>query len=134
MDFRALPIKSLADFLLYLFQDRKLQLSNIDVSSSAIADKLGNLTINVSKDENLSRLDSFHRDRPNAWRGILSWNLSLVLHQLTKATFEPLKKASLKHLTFKTEIHAWLSKNISNDCFLCHLAGPVTPTDIAIVH
>ena len=72
---------------------------------------------------------------PQAWavdpqaqgqgKGIPSWNLSLVLHQLTKAPFEPLKKASLKHLTFKTvfllalgsgkrrsEIHAWLHKNI----------------------
>ena len=70
-------------------------------------------------------LDSFHRDRPRGRRGIPSWNLSLVLHQLTKAPFEPLKEASLKHLTFKTvfllalgsgkrrsEIHAWLHKNI----------------------
>ena len=50
---------------------------------------------------------------------------SLVLHQLTKAPFEPLREASLKHLTFKTvfllalgsgkrrsEIHAWQHKNI----------------------
>ena len=71
-------------------------------------------------------LDSFHRDRPKGRRGIPSWNLSLVLHQLTKAPFEPLKEASLKHLTFKTvfllaldsgkrrsEIHAWLHKYIS---------------------
>ena len=29
-------------------------------------------------------LDSFHRDRPKGRRGIPSWNLSLVLHQLTK--------------------------------------------------
>ena len=34
--------------------------------------------------------------------GIPSWNLSLVLHQLTKAPFKPIKEASLKHLTFKT--------------------------------
>ena len=46
-------------------------------------------------------------------------------HQLTKAPFEPIKEASLKHLTFKTvfllalglgkrwsEIHAWQNKNI----------------------
>ena len=48
-----------------------------------------------------------------------------MLHQLTKVPFEPLRKASHKHLTFKTvfllalgsgkrrsEIHAWLYKNI----------------------
>ena len=126
VDFRAPPLKAIADFLLHLFQDKKLQPGTIDGYRSAIADKLGNSTINVSKDENLTRLlDSFHRDRPKGRRGIPSWNLSLVLHQLTKAPFEPLKESSLKHLTFKTvfllalgsgkrrsEIHACLHKNI----------------------
>ena len=82
--------------------------------------------MNLSKDENFTRLlGSFHRDRPKDRRIIPSWNLSLVLHQLTKAPFEPLKDASLKHLTFKTvylfalgsgkrrsEIRVWLHKNI----------------------
>ena len=58
---RAPPVKSVADFLMYLFQDRKLQPSTIDGYRSAIADSLENLPINVSKDENLTRLlDSFH--------------------------------------------------------------------------
>ena len=92
VDFRAPPLKAIADFLLHLFQDRKLQPGTIDGYRSAIADKLGNSTINVSKDENLTRLlDSFHRVRPKGRRGIPSWNVSLVLHQLTKAPFEPLK-------------------------------------------
>ena len=116
MDFRAPPLKAIADFLLHLFQDRKLQPSTIDGYRSAIADKLGNLA---------HLLDDFHRDRPMGRRCIPSWNLSLVLHQLTKAPFEPLKEASPKHLTFKavfllalgsgkcwSEIHAWLHKNI----------------------
>ena len=126
VDFKSPPLKSVADFLLYLFEVKNLQPSTIDGYSSAIADKLGNVTVNISKDDNLTRLlDSFHRDRPKGRRGIPSWNLSLVLHQLTKAPFEPLKEASLKHLTFKTvfllalgsgkrrsEIHAWQHKNI----------------------
>ena len=126
VDFRAPPLKAIADFLLHLFQGKKLQPGTIDGYRSAIADKLGNSTINVSKDENLTRLlDSFHRDRSKGRRGIPSWNLSLVLHQLTKAPFEAIKEASLKHLTFKTvsmlalgsgkrrsEIPAWLHKNI----------------------
>ena len=126
VDFRTPPVKSVADFLMYLFEDRKLQPSTIDGYRSAIADKLGSSTFNISKNENLARLlDSFHRDRPKGRRGIPSWNLSLVLHQLTKAPFEPIKEASLKHLTFKTvfllalgsgkhrsEIHAWQKKNI----------------------
>ena len=126
VDFRSPPIKSVADFLLYLFEDKKLQPSTIDGYRSAIADKLGIAKINISKDDNLTRLlESFHRDRPKGRRGIPSWNLSLVLHQLTKAPIEPLREASLKHLTFKTtfllalgsskrrsEIHAWQHKNI----------------------
>ena len=103
VDFRSPSVKQIADFLLHLFQEKNLQPSTIDCYRSAIADKLGNSSLNVSKDENLTRLlDSFHRDRPKGRRGIPSWNLSLVLHQLTKPPFEPLRKASLKHLTFKT--------------------------------
>ena len=41
-------------------------------------------------------------ERPKHQTGSPSWNLSLVLHQLIKAPFEPLKEASLEHLTFKT--------------------------------
>ena len=88
---------------MYLFQDRKLQPGTIDGYRSAIADNLGNSPMNISKDENRTRLlDSFHRDRPKGGRGVPSWNLSLVLHQLAKAPFEPIKEASLKHLTIKT--------------------------------
>ena len=120
-------VKSVADFLMYLFQDRKLQLSTIDGYRSTIADKLGNSPFNISKDENLTRLlDSFHGDNAKGRRGIPSWNLSLVLHQLTKVHFEPIKEASLRHLTFKTvfllalvsrvsvisEIHAWQNRNL----------------------
>ena len=126
VDFRSPPVKAVADFLMYLFEDRKLQPSTIDGYRSAIADKLGDTPINISKNENLTRLlESFHRDRPKGRRGIPSWNLSLVLHQLTKAPFEPLREAALKHVTFKTvfllalgsgkrrsEIHAWQHKNI----------------------
>ena len=79
VDFRAPTVKSVADFLMYLFEDRKLQPSTIDGYRSAIADKLGTSSIHISKDENLTRLlASFHRGRPKGRRGIFSWNLSLV--------------------------------------------------------
>ena len=126
VDFRSPSIKQIADFLLYLFQEKHLQPSTIDGCRTAISDKIGNGQVNIGKDENLTRLlDSFHRDKPKGRRGVPSWNLSLVLHQLTKPPFEPLRKASLKHLTFKTvfllalgsgkrrsEIHAWVHRNI----------------------
>ena len=115
-------MNQIADFPLHLFKERNLQPSTIEGYRTAIADMVGNDKLNISKDENLTRLlDS--RDKPKGRRGVPSWNLSLVLHQLTKAPFEPLQKASLKHLTFKTvfllalgsgkrrsEIHTWLYK------------------------
>ena len=71
VDFKSPPLKSVADFLLYLFEVKNLQPSTIDGYRSAIADKLGNATVNISKDDNLTRLlDSFHRDRPKGQRGI----------------------------------------------------------------
>ena len=48
VDFRAPPLKVIADFLMYLFQDRKLQLGTIDGYRTAIADKLGNSPVNIS--------------------------------------------------------------------------------------
>ena len=69
VEFRAPPLKAITDFLLHLFQDRKLQSCTIDGYRSAIADKQGNSSINFSKDENLTHLlDSFHRDRPKGRR------------------------------------------------------------------
>ena len=50
VDFRAPPLKAIADFLLHLFQDRKLQPGTIDGYRSAIADKLCNVPTNVSKE------------------------------------------------------------------------------------
>ena len=127
MNFRAPPVKSVADFPMYLFQGRKLQPRTIDCYRSAICVKLGDCPIDVNKDGNLTHLthlDSFHKDRPKGWRGI-SWNLSLVLHQLNKVSFEPIKETFLKYLTFKmvflfvlgsskrrSEIHAWQNRNI----------------------
>ena len=51
VDFGSPPVKSVADFLMYLFEDKKLQPSTIDGYRSAIADKLGNTTVNISKDD-----------------------------------------------------------------------------------
>ena len=126
VDFGSPSLNQVAEFLLFLFKEKNLQPSTIDGYRTAIADKIGCDKVNFGKDENLTRLlDSFHRDKPKGLRGVPSWNLSLVLHQLTQSPFEPLRKASLKHLTFKTvfllalgsgkrrsEIHAWVHRNI----------------------
>ena len=125
VDFWSPSVTQIAYFLLHLFQDRKLQPSIIEGYGKAIADMVDNDKLNISKDENLTHLlDSFTEISPRASE-VYPARISLVLHQLTKAPFEPLRKASLKHLTFKTvfllalgsgkrhgEIHAWLNKNI----------------------
>ena len=81
----------------------------------------------ISKSLELNRLlASFYRDKPVVNRSIPSWDLALVLHALTKQPFEPLGKASLKLLTFKTvflltlasgkrrsEVHAWTHSSLS---------------------
>ena len=74
-----------------------------------------------SKSLELNRLlASFYRDKSVTNKSIPPWDLALVLHALTKQSFEPLGKASVKLLTFKTiflltlasgkrrsEVHAW---------------------------
>ena len=60
-------------------------------------------------------------------RNLPKWNLSVVLNELTKAPFEPMKDTDLKHLTRKTafllalasgkcrsEILAWVANKVSN--------------------
>ena len=72
-------------------------------------------------------LSSFHKDCPKSFRNLPNWNLSVVLNELTKAPFEPMKDTDLKHLTLKTafllalasgkrrsEIHAWVANKVSN--------------------
>ena len=130
MDFGAPPVKSVADFLMYLFQDRKLQPSTIDGYRSAIADKLGNSPINISKDENFTcLLDRFTETDPKAGGDSSPGTSPWFLHQLTKVHFEPIKE----HLTFKTvfllllgsgkrrrEKHVWQNRNIRHQSDWCH--------------
>ena len=82
------PINSIADFLLYLFQDRRLHPSTTDGYRSAIADKLGNLPINVSKNEDLTGLlDS------SSVRGISPSGIFLVsFTSLQRLLLNPLKR------------------------------------------
>ena len=59
VDFRAPPLKAIADFLLHLFQDRKLQPGTIDGYRSAIADKLGNVVLVISTGIRISGYPNF---------------------------------------------------------------------------
>ena len=103
VDFRAPPLKAIADFLLYLFQDSKLQPGTTVGCRSAIADKLGNSLINVSKHKNLTHLlDSFYRDRQKGRRG-----KTVLLLALSSGKC-------------RSEIHACLHKNIRHQSDWSH--------------
>ena len=48
VDFRSPSVNQIADFLLHFFKDRSLQPSTIDGYRTAIADMLGNATLNIT--------------------------------------------------------------------------------------
>ena len=125
MDVSDPTIPDVANFLNYLFKEKNLKPSTITGYSTAIVDGLGMKCEEFSKSLELNRLlASFYRDKPVANRSVPSWDLALVLHALTKQPFEPLGKASLKLLNFKTvfllasgkrrsEVHAWTYSSLS---------------------
>ena len=96
-------VKQVSDFFMYLYQDLNRHPLTIDGYMMAIVDTLGPAGLNISQCPDLNRLlSSFHRDRPKSSRNLAKWNLSVVLNELTKAPFEPMKDTDLKHLTLKT--------------------------------
>ena len=113
---------------MYLYQDLNRRPSTIDGYRMAIVDTLGPEGHHISQSSDLHRLlSSFHRGRPKSSRNLPKWNLSVVLNELTKAPFEPMKDTDFKHLTLKTafllalapgkrrsEIHAWVANKVSN--------------------
>ena len=128
VDFSSPSVKQISDFFMYLYQDLNRRPSTIDGYRTAIVDTLGPTAQHIAHNEDLHRLlSSFHRDRPKSSRNLPQWNLSVVLNELTKAPFEPMKDTDLKHLTLKTafllalasgkrrsEIHAWVANKVSN--------------------
>ena len=126
VDFSTPSVKQISDFFMYLYQDLNRCPSTIDGYRTAIVDTL--LAHHIAHNPDLHRLlSSFISDRPKSSRNILKWNLSVVLNELTKAPFEPMKDTDLKHLTLKTafllalssckrrcEINDWVANKVSN--------------------
>ena len=128
VDFSTPSVKQISDFFMYLYQDLNRRPSTIDGYRTAIVDTLGPTAHHIAHNADLHRLlSSFHRDYPKSSRKLPKWNLSVVLNELTKAPFEPMKDTDLKHLTLKTafllalasgkrhsENHAWVTNKVSN--------------------
>ena len=112
VDFSTPSVKQISDFFMYLYQDLNRRPSTIDGYRTAIVDTLGPTAQHIAHNADLHRLlSSFHRDRPKSSRNLPKWNLSVVLNELTKAPFEPMKDSDLKHLTLKTAFLLALAYN-----------------------
>ena len=98
------PITVIADFLIFLFSEKKCQISTIRGYRSMISNTLKFKTGNrIGSNPVLSELiRSFELQRPVQRSLTPKWNLSWVLVCLQKPPFEPLDKASKFHVTIKT--------------------------------
>ncbi|CAG2244583.1 unnamed protein product [Mytilus edulis] len=99
----SVTVQQLADFFLYLFEEKGYSPSTIKGYRSAIA-----RTISLSggsdfgDNEFLSLLiKNFCLNRPRQRRLVPSWDLGLVLKVLQFSPFEPLHSASFKFLSYK---------------------------------
>jgi integrase len=117
-----------ADFFCYLHEERKLALRTIEGYRTAIGHTLRAAGgCDFSQDREISELfGNFARERGINRTTVAPWDLALVLLSLTKAPYEPMISAELKHVTLKTvfllalasgkrrsEIHA-LTKDVSH--------------------
>ena len=98
------PITVIADFLIFLFSEKKCQISTIkgyrSMNSNTLKFKTGN---RIGSNPVLSELiRSFELQRPVQRSLTPKWDLSWVLVCLQKPPFEPLDKASKFHVTIKT--------------------------------
>ena len=96
--------RRLADFLVFLFDEKKLSVSTIKGYRSMIAHTLSfRDRSSSSSDPIISELiRGFELKRPVSHSLTPKWDLSCVLWSLTKDPYEPLGQASLLHLTWKT--------------------------------
>ena len=137
------PVKAspyvVADFLTYLFSDKKCQVSTIKGYRSTISNTLKfSSRNNIGSHPVISELiKSFEIQRPVSRSLAPKWDLAFVLSCLCKAPFEPLHEASLIHLSMKTaflltmatarrvsEIHAFsIDKNLFR---FSHVDGSLT--------
>ncbi len=103
-----------ANFLNELFTKEKLDVSTLKGYRSAISKVLKFSTgINLTEDPHLRALFSnFSIEKPVNRKIFPKWDLSLVLKQLRKSPYEPLKSASLLHLTRKTAFLLLLASGI----------------------
>ena len=97
------PLTVIADFLIYLFSEKKYQISTVKGYRSVISNTLKLKTGNrIRSNPVLSELIRSFELQGTVQRSLTpKWDLSLVLVCLQKAPYKPLHKASKLHVTLK---------------------------------
>ena len=98
-----ITIPLVADFLLFLRQERKLKAGTINGYRSALTSALSLQGIDLSSSQVIHQLSrSFQLEDLKTPKFQLKWNLSVVLSALLLEPFEPIRQASLQFLSWKT--------------------------------
>ncbi len=93
---------TIADFLTYLFHEKAFTVSTIKGYRSALSQVFHHRGIDLTNDRDISSLiKAMEIQRPVVRSQVPKWDLSLVLRHLTRAPYEPMRLADLKHLTYK---------------------------------
>jgi integrase len=92
----------IAEFLLHLF-GKGFEVGTVRGYRCAIAATLKHTGRSIGTDKNLTDLlTNLALERPAHKRSVPAWDLALVLKALTRPPYEPLNKADMKYLSFKT--------------------------------
>lgn len=96
-------VPNIADFLLYLFEAKKLSVSTIKGYRSSLSQVLssGGLDISINQDLN-NLIKGFSIERPITHRQIPRWDLNIVLRHIMREPYEPMATSSIASLTKKT--------------------------------
>ena len=95
-------VQQLADFLIFLFEEKKLAISSIQGYRSCISKVFLARGIDISHDRDLNMLvRNFAIERPIQHREAPRWDLMVVLRSLMRPPFEPMNMASLADMTRK---------------------------------
>jgi len=99
----SLQTSAIADFLNFLFTEKKFAATTIAGYRTAICQTLEKVSGSRPMGEHLlsSLISQSETERPRPSRSVPEWDLALVLNALHGSPFEPLDKAPLWALTFK---------------------------------
>ena len=102
-------VQQLADFLIFLFEEKKLAISSIQGYRSCISKVFLARGIDISHDRDLNMLvRNFAIERPVQHREAPRWDLMVVLRLLMKPPFEPMNMADMtRKLAFLDEKLNW---------------------------